>query len=197
MREAFAASSRRRTAVTSRSTDLELRPPTLQDEAELLRAHRAARDVPAFLHYYEAGMPVRRYLEVLEARRRGLGIPPGQVPSTLLLAFVGHRIVGRVSIRHALTPALERLGGHIGYAVLPACRRRGYATAMLRQAVVIARDELGLARVLVTCDDDNVGSIRVIERNGGKLQNVVTGPDLRAPKRRYWIETAGHTRRRP
>jgi predicted acetyltransferase len=44
--------------------------------------------------------------------------------------------------------------------------------------------------VLVTCDDDNVGSIRTIENNGGVLENVVTGPDLEVPKRRYWIDLA-------
>lgn len=170
---------------------LELRLPTEHDEAELLRAHRAtSADVPTFLHHYEEGMPLQRYLAVLAARRRGDALPPDQVASTFLLAFVGARIVGRVAIRHRLTPVLERIGGHIGYAVVAEFRRRGHATEILRQALVIAREELGLARVLVTCDDDNVGSIRVIERNGGVLENVVADPVLRAPKRRYWIDTS-------
>jgi predicted acetyltransferase len=59
---------------------------------------------------------------------------------------------------------------------------------MLRQSLAITRQRFGLTRVLVTCDDDNVGSIRTIEKNGGVLENIVTGPDLDAPKRRYWIE---------
>jgi predicted acetyltransferase len=59
---------------------------------------------------------------------------------------------------------------------------------MLRQALAIAHQELGLSRVLVTCDEDNVGSIRTIEKNGGVLEDVITGPDLDAPKRRYWID---------
>ena len=82
---------------------------------------------------------------------------------------------------------LLRLGGHIGYAVVPEFRRQGYATAMLRQSVDIARHRFGLTRVLLTCDDDNVGSIRTIEKNGGVLENVIAGPDLLKPKRRYWI----------
>jgi predicted acetyltransferase len=61
---------------------------------------------------------------------------------------------------------------------------------MLRQAVRAAQDRYGINRVLVTCDDDNVGSIRTIERNGGVLENVVTGPDLATPKRRYWIDAS-------
>ena len=52
---------------------------------------------------------------------------------------------------------------------------------------------LALERVLLTCDDDNIGSIRTIEKNGGVLENVLTGPDLMKPKRRYWIDTRATT----
>jgi predicted acetyltransferase len=52
----------------------------------------------------------------------------------------------------------------------------------------IAHDELGIGRVLVTCEDDNDGSIRTIEKNGGVLENIIGRPDLPKPKRRYWIE---------
>jgi predicted acetyltransferase len=88
-----------------------------------------------------------------------------------------------------LNEFLERVGGHIGYVVVPELRRQGHATVMLRLALGVAHDQLGLARVLVTCDDDNVGSIRTIEKNGGILENIVSGPDLAKPKRRYWIDT--------
>jgi predicted acetyltransferase len=40
--------------------------------------------------------------------------------------------------------------------------------------------------VLVTCDEDNLASIAVIERCGGVLEDVRPDPDG-APKRRYWI----------
>jgi predicted acetyltransferase len=59
---------------------------------------------------------------------------------------------------------------------------------MLRRSIEIAREGLVIGRILVTCDDDNIGSIRTIERNGGVLENVVSGPDFKTPKRRYWIE---------
>ena len=110
------------------------------------------------------------------------------MPSTFLFAFNGPRIVGRGSIRHELNDFLFRVGGHIGYTVVPEFRRRGYATQILRQLLTIARERFGLARVLVTCDDDNIGSIRTIEKNGGVLENVVSGVDLVTPKRRYWID---------
>jgi len=170
-------------------TDLILRLPTQDEGEEFLRAHRATSpEVAYFLHYYEEGMLFSRYLEVLAQQERGANLPASHVPSTFLFAFVGTRIVGRVSIRHSLNTFLERVGGHIGYVVVPEFRRRGYATTILRLAVEIAHEKLGIQRILLTCDDDNIGSIRTIEKNGAILENVITGPDLVKPKRRYWIE---------
>jgi len=168
---------------------LALRLPNENEEPEFLRAHRATSPgVPNFLHYYEESMPFARYLEVLRERARGEHLPPGHVPSTFLFAFDGSDIVGRVSIRHELNDRLRRVGGHIGYVVVPEFRLRGYATAMLRQSIAIAHRHLGLGRILLTCDDDNVGSIRTIEKNAGVLENLVTGPDLPKPTRRFWID---------
>ena len=73
-------------------------------------------------------------------------------------------------------------GGHIGYGVRPVHRRRGYATEMLRQALVIARAE-EVDRILVTCDDDNTASTVIIERTGGVLDDTPDG----AQKLRYWL----------
>jgi predicted acetyltransferase len=171
------------------SEALVLRRPRADEEDEFLRAHRATSpDVPSFLHYYQEGMSFSRYIELLEERERGVSLPPHHVPSTFLFAFKGQRIVGRVAIRHRLSDGLLRVGGHIGYVVVPEFRRQGHATAILRLALDIARDTLGIDRVLVTCDDDNIGSIRTIENNGGVLEDVVSGPDLDGPKRRYWID---------
>ena len=162
-------------------SDLVLRLPRLDEEDEFLRAHRSTSpDAPNFLHHYEDGMPLSRYLDVLAA----------QTSAAFLLAFVGTAIVGRVSIRHALGDWHARYGGHIGYVVVPHYRRRGYATEILRQAVAIAREQFGIARVLVTCDEDNLASIRIIEKNGGILEGVVNGPEIETPKRRYWITGA-------
>ncbi|MBZ5738459.1 GNAT family N-acetyltransferase [Nocardioides mangrovi] len=93
-------------------------------------------------------------------------------------------VVGFLALRHALTPWLLEEGGHIGYAVRPARRREGHAGRALALAVGEA-GALGLDRVLVTCDDDNVGSRRTIEAGGGVYE------DTRNHKLRYWIDTAG------
>jgi predicted acetyltransferase len=89
----------------------------------------------------------------------------------------------------------HRRARHVAYQTAPgdgekrvAPERLGYATTILRLLLKIAREKLSIRRILVTCDDDNIGSIRTIEKNGGILENVVSGPDLDKPKRRYWIE---------
>jgi predicted acetyltransferase len=169
--------------------ELTLRLPRESEEAEFLSAHRATSpDVPYFLHHYTEGLPLRDYLEVLRRQRDGIDLPLNHVPSTFLFAFVEARIVGRVSIRHVLNESLARVGGQIGYVVVPEFRRRGYATEILRQALHIARRSLGISRALVTCDEDNIGSIKTIEKNGGRLENVIRDPDLPKAKCRYWIE---------
>ena len=166
-----------------------LRTPRPDEEEEFLRAHHATTpEVPHFLHHYREGMPFARYLEVLAEQEHGVNLPLTHVPSTFLFAFAGPRIVGRVAIRHRLNDWLEQVGGHIGYVVVPEFRRQGYATEILRQALHIAREQLGLERVLLTCDDDNVGSIRTIEKNGGVLEDVVGGSAPEKPQRRYWID---------
>ena len=108
--------------------------------------------------------------------------PAGYVPATELWWVEDAEVLGRVGIRHRLTPALLEVGGHIGYDVRPSARRRGHATAMLREALMVALG-LGIESALVTCNVDNVGSRTVIERNGGVLE------DERAGKLRFWVPT--------
>ncbi|MFE0173287.1 GNAT family N-acetyltransferase [Streptomyces sp. NPDC059002] len=94
------------------------------------------------------------------------------VPMTTLWWVEGDQMLGRLAIRHRLTPALEKVGGHIGYDVRPSARRQGHATAMLAAALPIARS-LGIAEALLTVDATNVASRRVIETNGGRFIDTV------------------------
>jgi predicted acetyltransferase len=109
--------------------------------------------------------------------------PAGWVTGTYLWMVEEDTVLGRISLRHELTPWLLEVGGHIGYAVRPTARRRGHATAALALMLPVAA-ERGIDPVLVTCDTDNVGSRRVIEANGGVLE------DVRGQKMRYWIRTS-------
>ena len=166
-----------------------LRPLNVDDKAEAVEAHHEmASDGFDFLldsmgSYDETG-PWEAYLGRLASLQNGENVPASWVPSTFLVAEVDGQIVGRVSIRHQLNEYLETRGGHIGYGVRPAFRGRGYATEILDSALKIVR-ELGVNRVLVTCDDANIASSKVIERAGGVLENVLQDGDEKI--RRYWI----------
>lgn len=118
------------------------------------------------------------YLQRLEDRRRGHGLPEGWVPGTFRVAVVADEIVGRISLRHVLDERLAQLGGHVGYAVVPSARRQGFATEMLRQGLVIARSE-GVDRVLVTCDEDNEGSATPCKLTGVEVSGAGTATTLR------------------
>ena len=128
------------------------------------------------------------FLARLRRQSEGRDFSPGQVPqTTYLLRRADGVLLGTSRLRHRITPELEIEGGHIGYDIRPSERRRGYGTRIFALTLQKARG-LGLPRVLVTCDDDNVGSARVIERNGGRLQDRVISPHSGKPIRRYWIE---------
>jgi predicted acetyltransferase len=103
------------------------------------------------------------------------------VPISTLWYIDRASYLGTVIIRHRLTPGLARRGGHIGYHVAPRRRREGHATAMLAAAMTYCRNTLGITSILVTCDQSNAASRRVIESNGGVLENVLDG------ECRYWI----------
>jgi predicted acetyltransferase len=108
--------------------------------------------------------------------------PTGHVPQSTWWLVDGEVYLGRISVRHELTRWLREFGGHIGYEVRPTARRRGHATRMLRDVLPHARD-LGIDPALLTCDEDNAASSRVIESAGGVLE------DRRGIKLRYWVPT--------
>jgi predicted acetyltransferase len=164
---------------------LRLRPFRAEDEERARAAHEEMKaDAFPFLLDYIPNEPWSTYLQRREANSRGEQLPVRFVPSTFLAATVEGALVGRISIRHELNNWLATYGGHIGYAVIPEKRRRGYATEILRQGLVVAR-ALGIDDVLVTCDVDNAASAGVIERCGGVFESIASGDGT--PKRRYWF----------
>lgn len=107
--------------------------------------------------------------------------PPGWVPNTTFWWVEGKEYLGRIAIRHQLTDSLREAGGHIGYDVRASARNHGHASAMLRAALTVCAS-MGIERALLTCDVENIASRRVIERNGGALQDEHNGVF------RFWID---------
>ena len=95
--------------------------------------------------------------------------------------------IGEIAIRHRLNDALAQRGGHIGYGVRYSEWNRGYGTKMLALALEKAK-ERHISPVLITCNDDNLASARVMEKNGFALVDKIIvsrdGEDLLT--RRYW-----------
>lgn len=132
------------------------------------------------------------YLKSLQEATEGRGLPDGYVPCTDYWVLGGANtdvVVGRLMLRHKLNPFLASLGGHIGYQIKRSERNKGYGTFALNEGLKKAA-KLGISQVLVTCNDDNFGSIKIIEKNGGSLQDKVQNAGRLVPTRRYWIQTS-------
>lgn len=124
------------------------------------------------------------YLENLEVKEE---TSDGRVPDTTLFCLDIDRniFVGAVNIRHYLTEELLYTGGHIEDGVRPTERRKGYATEMISLALQECR-KLGIYKVLLTCDKNNIGSMKSIIKNGGVLENEVIKDGITV--QRYWID---------
>lgn len=95
--------------------------------------------------------------------------------------------VGAVNIRHYLNEHLLSFGGHIGDGIRPSERGKGYGTRMIALALEEC-GRLGISRILMCCDKDNIASARTIVKNGGVLENMLYDPEEKVTVKRYWIE---------
>jgi predicted acetyltransferase len=123
--------------------------------------------------------PASEDFEAFVCQRRGVRVRWG-VPSTLFWYISDEEYIGTLVIRHRLTRELAEAGGHVGYHVVTPRRRQGHATRMLQQGRVEC-GKLGLDRVLLTCDPENLYSVRVILANGGLSAGHKGGQD------HFWI----------
>lgn len=133
----------------------------------------------------------RKYLEERFDLSRPVTLPDGtQVRRVAQMDYwlvEGDRFLGMSSLRPELNDHLMKRGGNIGYAVRASERRKGYGDLILRLTLPKAL-ALGLDKVLITCHDENLGSQRIIEKNGGTLRDKVKIFGIATPERRYWID---------
>ena len=122
-----------------------------------------------------------RERETDEIREKGL------VPATLyFLVDEKNKICGALDIRHELNEYLEKFGGHIGYGVAPSERKKGYGKIQLKLGLEKAK-KIGLKKVLITCDDNNIGSAKTIEACGGIYNDTLADAEANRIKR-YFVE---------
>ncbi len=127
-----------------------------------------------------------KMIETLLGYSKGVNISESFVEhSTYWLIDVEDNILGVVNIRHRLNEGLLFRGGHIGYGITPSERRKGYATEILRLSLQKTKD-LGIEKVLVTCDKDNIGSAKTITKNNGILESEALADGVVV--QRYWIK---------
>lgn len=127
-----------------------------------------------------------KFLNDLEIWKHQERINPNYSPQTTFGVFDDEKLVGGFVLRHSLKGRLINHGGNIGYFVRPSEREKGYGRALLKLALKEAKNT-GLEKVLVTCRNDNMGSIKVIESNGGKCENNYYDESLGKTYRRYWF----------
>jgi predicted acetyltransferase len=153
---------------------------------EMVLEYRAAGEY--YAHHETALSNFVAFMAGIQSLLKGINLPPNLVPMTTYWLVKDDEIVlGESRLRHRLTPALQNEGGHIGYAIRPGQRRKGYGTCILELTLEKAR-EMGLDRVLVTCDTDNRASARIIEKNGGNLASYGRSPQSGVQISQYWID---------
>jgi predicted acetyltransferase len=108
------------------------------------------------------------FQEMLKGFSRGIGIYPGFVAHTTYWLIENKRLLGVSNLRHQLNDKLRNIGGHIGYSIRPSERKKGYATKLLA-ATLYEGSKMGIKEFVLTCDKDNVASIKTIRNNNGEL----------------------------
>lgn len=156
---------------------MHLRQPTLLDKDGLLEYVKEHHDNSEMNIHASNMLPVMKYESWIEKllNDQTAGDNVWGISETYL-AVDEDRIIGLVNIRYTLCQKLAETYGHIGLGVRPSERRRGYASCMLKQALLLCKDK-GMDEVILGCYKDNIGSRKTIETNKGVLYKETTLDD--------------------
>lgn len=161
----------------------------LDQIAEYKKAFQKSREVLHGSCFLTEAHSIEQWIEVVEKFWSAETVPNGYAPcgTWLLIRESDKQMVGITNLRFELNSAfLQNYGGHIGYSIKPAERRKGYGSKLLELTLKEAKKQ-HITRVLITCDDNNIASARVIEANNGKLENTLWNENEEILFRRYWI----------
>jgi predicted acetyltransferase len=168
---------------------------TLPSLQRRMSFEQALRDASVQEQRYEFGAPgdispleygVERYITEMPGYARGEGLPSWWVAQTIRWLIVDDQFVGQIKRRHELNDYLTTFGGHIGYLIAPARRHQGRWTKMLALAKKKRKEEW-VAQVLITCNEKNIGSRKIIETNGGVYFSKIRSDEEQDMKLRYWL----------
>jgi predicted acetyltransferase len=162
--------------------------PTIRYKQSYIEALKESKDETGetILAKPFKGQSFEEFVQLLIDNSKGKNLPKGYVPATTFWLIDKDELIGRVQIRHELNDFLLKKNGHIGYYIRPSKRKMGYGKRILQLALVEAK-KMGLPKVLVTCDEDHLTSQKIIEANGGILENIIEIEKDKPKTRRYWI----------
>ena len=109
-----------------------------------------------------------------------------QSKTFLLIRENDNKIVGTINVRWNLSEEMLQFGGHIGYGIRPTERRKGYNKINLYLGMIEAK-KLGLDKVMLDCDVNNLGSDKTLKALGGKLERTEIDPSDGILTNVYWF----------
>jgi predicted acetyltransferase len=157
------------------------------DRIEEFRARIKQADSAVLLTGGLNALSVPEWLKLIQKKTRPETCPEGLVPDSTFLCVreADDALVGMINIRHILNETLLQFGGHVGYSIHPAERRKGYGREQLRLGLFECA-KLGINPVLLTCAPWNEASRRIILSHGGVFEDERTNREGK-PFQRYWI----------
>ena len=154
--------------------NFELKKLAINDDVDIYEMlQEIPKDENGFINTVN-GMTFEEYKKWLihsDSMSKGIGLEDWQVPSSSYWLFVDGHPVGKGNIRHFLTDKLRAEGGHIGYAIRPSERNKGYGTVLLKMIIKEAK-KMNIGRVLLTVRNSNTNSIKVALNNNGKIEKI-------------------------
>lgn len=138
--------------------------------------------------YKNAEIDFELYVDELKNAELGIGLPEGWIPcSSYWLVDLKDEVLGVIRIRHRVDSDFLQTIGHIGYEIKTTRRREGNGNQILKMGLLEA-GKMGVNNLLITCDEENIGSVRIIEGNDGKLRSSFIDEDTGKRVLQYIVE---------